>query len=651
LLILAVVLILSFIFSNKIYLVIFKDVFNTTILVSLFYFISLVVSGKVNLKAFNTFLVFQMMVFGSLISVLGLMDLLDILSVNPNTSSTVNINTPIESLEIDQNFALIPGFLALFAILYYLQKCNSRSRIFIFNILLTIISLNILLSGSRRGMILYILIIVILVCAKAFSLFWKRGIIRQFNLNYNVFLLTSFLSVFLLCLFFFHSSHEFKTNILKSLGTKNVVTAKSKLLINLYRYNSVVDKNISFSDLGWTIMYDPKDPDSGWGSRIHSIVTVLTGDNVRIVPSGSKGYQMDSTCNGSYYPSVDLCESYTLMVNLNVKESEHIKASVYCFVSDSFDINSASFGVGYVSIENKTVSGNVVSYYDLQKRGKWQKLELDFDCINGSVPVYLSFWKKGVKDFSKLNGHIIFAYPTYKKIKPLANLVSVLESQDCELRLADSDRAGLFDIINTSKLKNSSFNPFEFMGSINGSVRFDSDPVRNLVSKFISEDTTYYPNKHQIVSGIPGSFLGDRLVRWNFALAIYTREYTWKQKIFGGGFNFLNWYGYYFLKDKTASDWPHNPFLSILLYSGIVGLLLYCLFLYKVFYYYIKYIKEYPLLFIFFLITFFFSFFSSGSPFDPPVFGFFSILPFFIHSVHQRDKGKIENDNTLASKP
>jgi hypothetical protein len=74
-----------------------------------------------------------------------------------------------------------------------------------------------------------------------------------------------------------------------------------------------------------------------------------------------------------------------------------------------------------------------------------------------------------------------------------------------------------------------------------------------------------------------------------------------------------------------------------------LGLIIYCYFLYKVFFYYIKYISEYPLLFIFFLITFFFSFFSGGSPFDPPIMGFFVILPFFIHSIHKiGEKAKLE---------
>jgi O-antigen ligase len=173
---------------------------------------------------------------------------------------------------------------------------------------------------------------------------------------------------------------------------------------------------------------------------------------------------------------------------------------------------------------------------------------------------------------------------------------------------------------------------------IDGSPQNDTDPIRNMASKFISEDTTYYPYKANIeATGNLTSFIGDRVLRWEFAYQIFRKEYTLKQKIFGGGFNFLNWYGYYFLHDKTQSDWPHNPFLSILLYSGIIGLLIYCFFIYKVFFYYLRYRKEYPLLFIFFLITFFFTFFSGGSPFDPPIMGFFVILPFFIHSIHKKD--------------
>ena len=165
----------------------------------------------------------------------------------------------------------------------------------------------------------------------------------------------------------------------------------------------------------------------------------------------------------------------------------------------------------------------------------------------------------------------------------------------------------------------------------------EKDPVRKWAAKLISEDTTYYGYKKELfVNKTSNKFSGPRIMRWQFALQIFQKEYNWKQKIFGGGFNFLNWYGYYFRKDKTASDYPHNPFLSILLYSGIFGLIIYLFFLYKSIRYYIKYFREYQIISIFFLITFVFSFFSAGCPFDPPVMGFFVILPFFIHYIHKK---------------
>jgi O-antigen ligase len=162
----------------------------------------------------------------------------------------------------------------------------------------------------------------------------------------------------------------------------------------------------------------------------------------------------------------------------------------------------------------------------------------------------------------------------------------------------------------------------------------DTDPVRRWVAKIISEDTTYYAPKNLLtIDTISNKMAGPRLMRWEFAWQVYKEEFNIKQKLFGGGFNFLNWFGYKFVRDKTTSDYPHNPFLSILLYSGLVGFLIYLILFYKVIYYNVLYYKEYPIISIFFAITFFFSFFSAGSPFDPPIMGFFILLPFFMHNI------------------
>lgn len=128
-----------------------------------------------------------------------------------------------------------------------------------------------------------------------------------------------------------------------------------------------------------------------------------------------------------------------------------------------------------------------------------------------------------------------------------------------------------------------------------------------------------------------------RTTRWLYARELWKTEYQWYNKLLGHGFDYLEWYGQKFYKDQIRYDWPHNPFITILLYSGILGLIFYLWFLYRVIKIYVIYRKKYKSIFIGFLITFFFSFFSAGNPFDPPVMGFFVMLPFLIDYIHKKD--------------
>ena len=125
----------------------------------------------------------------------------------------------------------------------------------------------------------------------------------------------------------------------------------------------------------------------------------------------------------------------------------------------------------------------------------------------------------------------------------------------------------------------------------------------------------------------------DRTSRWLYATKLLKTEYKWYNILIGHGFDYLNWYGKKF--NNNSPDWPHNPFISVLLYSGLIGLLIYIWLLINVVKLYLRYRNKYGIAFIGFLITFFFSFFSGSSPFDPPVMGFFIILPFFIQSINK----------------
>jgi len=232
--------------------------------------------------------------------------------------------------------------------------------------------------------------------------------------------------------------------------------------------------------------------------------------------------------------------------------------------------------------------------------------------------LFLYFSKSEVSDFSSLKGYVIFAYPEYLISNYADSIASYNNVPQNYNSLKHSSSYSSFEKFNNkysesdNYLFKSGFFDFSLIYFLRPVlVTADKDPIRNFIAKLISEDTTYYGYRANIVvDTLTNAYEDLRTTRWQFALQIFSKEFNWKQKIFGGGFNFLNWYGYIFKKDKTQDDYPHNPFLHILLYSGIVGLFFYLWLLYKVFYYYKKYINEYYLFFVF----------SSLSPIHVPLY-------------------------------
>jgi uncharacterized membrane protein HdeD (DUF308 family) len=551
------------------------------------------------------------------------------------------IDPSIPVFDLDNNFGILPVILGIVTLIYLLMRTNSRFKIIIYNFLLILFLFSIFFSASRRGLILFSFIIIVLILVQLLRLITPVNVVKRLGSRSIVFISGTFLIVFASLFLVFHTSNAFKNKLIKSTGCKNVLDTKVKIADIILRYSLAFDKSISFTDVYkiiWTPEFNSADPESSWGTRNHKNVYPLTGKNVEIVPKDARGYLLDSTCNSGR--EVNYCDAFSLIANLNAKNGEKYIASVYSYVSDDFNGDIVRLSVGSDIISKKIVSGNPTSYYDLTRKGIWCKLVIDFECKSGNIPIYISFVKNGVQDFSKLKGYVIFAYPSYLKVENIDSILTT-NSHDYQGLISDNKR-------NIKRYVESILCLPESVISSGLVSTIAQDPIRKWAAKFISEDTTYYPYKSNIVlDTISNPFIAGRLLRWEFALEIFSHEYNWKQKIFGGGFNFLNWYGYYFFGDKTRSDYPHNPFLYILLYSGILGLSIYLFFFYKVFYYYLKYVKVYPLFFVFFIITFYFSFFSSGSPFDPPIMGFFVILPFFIHSVHKKEE-KALTDSTLT---
>ncbi len=135
----------------------------------------------------------------------------------------------------------------------------------------------------------------------------------------------------------------------------------------------------------------------------------------------------------------------------------------------------------------------------------------------------------------------------------------------------------------------------------------------------------------------------------DFAFQLWKTKYSLTEKIFGSGFDYLPQFGQQFNDDQESHTYPHNPAISSLLYSGLVGGLYYVYFIMMVFLFYWKYRKKlYPVFFMY-LFALVFSMFSGNSHFSVPLFAFLSFVP-FIYMIYT-DKVKDSRISTADNFP
>jgi hypothetical protein len=132
-------------------------------------------------------------------------------------------------------------------------------------------------------------------------------------------------------------------------------------------------------------------------------------------------------------------------------------------------------------------------------------------------------------------------------------------------------------------------------------------------------------------------FFAPRLDRWEFAMKLF-KERNVKDKFFGQGFTYLSAFGkqFYGLNSRRPG-YPHNPFLSALLYSGIVGVILYIFFIVYSLILYFKHYKTLNILLLAYAVCFVFAFFSGNSHFSIPLFIVLSLIPYFYSFVERKE--------------
>jgi hypothetical protein len=629
----------SLLISNKLYLIVFKEFSVILIIFSFFIFLNFQLKNKFNLKKYYKSFLELLVLFGILIAILGLLELFNIFAINAYGDST---------LLVDNNFALLPVIFGFLSSFFLFKKVNHKAIIrFSIGIIQIIMSFHILMSGSKRGIVVFGIILLSLIILNTLLIFIKTQSFSQFCSNIRYYLIFCFFFLTIQYLFFFQTSYGFKLNALENIGVKNIRHFQYKFTFKLYKYTSLLGVKVNYNQLYdrlWNKKYDPINPESGWGEGNYIIAYPLTGNNVNIVPKGSKGYKINESQLSSFSNLNTYAQSNVF--NIPVNKHDTFRSSVYCYVSNDYDGGEVRIIIPWNIVDSLKISGITNCSYDMNQKEKWQKLDIRFGNIEneGLVPVYIDITKRESSSSTKMKGYVIFAYPEYHIIH--LDSIERIEKNNKGLNDRNTENSNPIKLNQKISIEVSlkpysvSFSGLTIIQNIRNTLfSSDSDPFRNRIAELIQEDTTYNPYKAKLKDDYAQDQFGeDRLSRWHFALEIWTKEYNWLQKIVGGGFNFLNWYGYVFLKDKTATDYPHNPFLHILLYSGIIGVILYIILLVRVVQLYWKYRKEYPLFFIFFLITYYFTFFSGGNPFDPPVMGFFMMLPFLIHAVHKREE-------------
>jgi hypothetical protein len=631
-------LIAAFLLSDKIYLNTAKDILNVFILITIIFMLKVFVTNTKDLEDFKKIFLWLVVILSVLVSADRIHYFLYITSYSDQYNDLyLHLNREI----VDSNFALVPVFLGVIVLMYNCRQKLTVTEIILYTILLLFLSLAVLLSGSKRGAFLFFLIIAGNLLLQPASIWWKNSQLTLYTKNIRSYLIAFLLLIFVSVILVLDTQVYFKNRVLEELGVRNVSFTKNLISETIFKYvhflNKGLNENIIYSKV-WKPVFDPKDPEAWYGNGNYRIAKKLSGKNIEIVPAGSKGYLLDKSCLGFASPG----HSYFFLPVKDETTSvgDSITASVYCYVSEEFDGNGAALRA------EGAITGNPDEFYNLTGKGCWQKLVLRLKCSAGTVKFYLYMNKAGVKDFSNLNGYVIFAYPeivknsvgnlsisTPKWAPDLSDFTEHLKESGYSVRLCNIPPQKRFTRISETSLA------FPLTLVYRSSIlTMDSDPIRNWFAKLVSEDTTYHKYKANLNYEITHDNFGeDRTMRWKFALEIFSKEYSLRKKIFGGGFNFQNWYGKCFLGDKTKTDYPHNPFLHILLYSGILGLVIYLYMLFRVVYLYIKYIKAFLQFFLFFILTYYFTLFSGGNPFDPPVMGFLVMFPFFINSVFKEE--------------
>ncbi|MCX6273400.1 MAG: O-antigen ligase family protein [Bacteroidetes bacterium] len=165
-------------------------------------------------------------------------------------------------------------------------------------------------------------------------------------------------------------------------------------------------------------------------------------------------------------------------------------------------------------------------------------------------------------------------------------------------------------------------------------VFFPSAPSANIYKYFVSKELLDFEKQKK-------TLYDQRREKWAYSIELFN-AFPRTQKIWGEGFHYLKQFEEKFQKEEKVQDYPHNYLLSALLYSGLLGMVVFVIYLILCGLLYLKHIKKISVLFWIFLITQVFAFTSGNSIFTEKLSCFLLVVPFLIEKVFAESKETVK---------
>jgi len=506
------------------------------------------------------------------------------------------------SFTSDYNVYSLTLFIGLVFLMVLINQKNSKFKILIYSFIFFLIPINIFFTSSRRGLMLLVIFFFSLLLINIYIIKNKLIKFKEFLKNSIYLVGIYFIFLFFLFFLFIHISPVLKHQILFKHNISN--ETRINIAYPLSRYTGM-NYNNSYNFF-WNNDYNGI-VEKVWCRKIQNFIDILfIDDNLNFIKNpnfqnGSSGFL--NWGNSELF----LYENYIDSSNLVIVKGNSINDGIAAFLNVPTNIDlilQANVNVikWNSNLRIMTLScGKYISQgipRSWEGDSLWHKIEITANYCEEDAPMFFILGGSNLNESISLWTNLK-AKLAYNNINSNFNDFNKLTESDSLIINLDYD----------SLSNNENIIPFQ--------IRSQKKLIRTLNIKKEEERINENLEKDKY-----------RYKHWGYAFHIWYYDYSILKKIFGNGFVYLEKYGEKFYNSPKRYDYPHNPILSALLYSGIIGVILYIYFLVIVFINYWKYRKYHMTFFIIYLISFFFIMFSGNSHFSLPVFNLFSLVPF-----------------------